>query len=92
MKTCIQERRKKLKRDVQKLEKFETAIRARFQPYCVGGSRLETELWNSDIFNRKGSCWLHTRESGPGSSKDQVELPHLRPCLIPFECGASKTV
>jgi len=41
---------------------------------------------------RGKSCWLHPRESGSGSTKDQLEWLHPPPCLVPFWCGAIRTI
>ena len=35
---------------------------------------------------------LHPRESGPKFAKDHVTWLHVRPCLVPSWCGASRTI
>jgi len=35
---------------------------------------------------------LHPRERGPKFVQDQVAWLHLRPCLVPSWCGASRTI
>jgi len=35
---------------------------------------------------------LHPQESGPDSSKDHMEWLHLRPCVVLYWYGASRTI